>query len=122
MTGINDPFVDPVQEWFPVLAKRASVTTIQGREWSLGGDFLTFHDAVRNLQNCLNAEPACVENWAMTQNISYDYLYLLKTPVSLDVAKAQIPSLLIHLLRSSPAYEVVYESLDVVIFSVDGAE
>lgn len=118
ITGIDDPFADPLQEWFPVLAGRVSVATIQGREWSLGGDFLAFHDSVRDLQRCLNADPVCVEQAAVEMGLSYDYLYLQKTPVVNGQAAPDNPALLAHLVRVSPNYELVYESADVVIFAL----
>jgi hypothetical protein len=106
ITGINDPFADPLQEWFPVLAKRVSVTTVQGREWLLGKDFLEYLYTLSDLQNCMNVDPNCVEKWAIAQNTSYDYLYLLKAQSSLT-----------FLLQNSPYYELVYETMDVVIFA-----
>jgi len=118
ITGIDDPFADPLQEWFPVLAGRVSVATIQGKEWLLGGDFLPFRDSVRNLQHCLNADPACVEQAAVEMGISYDYLYLQKTSVVGGESVPDNPALLYHLLRASPEYEMVYESEDVVIFAL----
>lgn len=118
ITGIDDPFADPLQEWFPVLAGRVSVATIQGREWSLGRDFLPFHDAVRDLQHCLNADPACVEQVAVEMGLSYDYLYLQKTTVVGGESIPDNPALLSYLLRISLDYELVYESADVVIFAL----
>jgi hypothetical protein len=117
LTGIDDPFADPLQEWFPVLAGRVSVATIQGREWLLGGDFLAFHDSVRDLRHCLNAEPACVEQAAAEMGLSYDYLYLQKTLVAGGESVPANPALLSHLLRASTDYEPVYESPEVVIFA-----
>jgi len=117
LTGVHDPFADPVQEWFPALTGRVSVTTIQGKEWLLGAHFLSFRDSVRDLQRCLNADPACVEQGAAKVGLTYDYLYVLKTPVIGGESAPGIPALLAHLLRQSAAYELVYEGSDVVIFA-----
>ncbi|MFZ5909971.1 MAG: hypothetical protein ACOYYU_08150 [Chloroflexota bacterium] len=117
VTGIDDPFADPVQEWFPVLAKRVSVATLQGREWSLGADFIAFHDAVSDLQGCLNADPACVEAGAEDIGLSYDYLYLQKAAITGGQTASSNPALLAYLLRVSPNYALVYESPEVVIFA-----
>ena len=117
LTGINDPFADPVQEWFPVLAEQTSITTVQGREWSLGRDFLSYLDSVRDLQRCLDADLSCVENWAENQNVSYNYLYIMNTPVSTNDNGFRSHTLLTYSLMNSADYEIVYESLEVVIFA-----
>lgn len=117
MTGINDPFADPLQEWFPVFAGRRSVTTVQGREWELGRDFLSYYNSLSNLENCLNSDLACVNKWAEAQNISYDYLFLLKSPPASKTADFENFLPLAYSLRNSPDYELVYEMKEVVIFA-----
>jgi len=117
LTGSSDPFSDPVQEWFPVFSERVSLSTVQGREWSLGADFIGLRDDVNQLQRCLNADPGCVEQWAAAQDLSYEYLYLLMTPIPSVSTGARNPMLLSHLLRTSSGYDLVYESNDVEIFA-----
>lgn len=122
LTGIDDPFADPVQEWFPVLAQRVSLSTIQGREWSLGPAFMDYHAAVRAMQGCLNAGPDCVEAQASSLGLEYDYLYLLKIPISSADGNASArPGTLYHLLGETGTYELVYDTAGVAIYAYDSS-
>ena len=76
LTGRSDPLEDPVTEWFPAYSLRRSQNTIQGEEWLLGKGFMTFLGSLDQLQSCLNDAPSCVENWASSNDLDYDYLYI----------------------------------------------
>jgi hypothetical protein len=120
LTGGRDPFGDPVQEWFPVYAERTSVNTLQGKEWSLGGDFLDYARELGALQVCLNAGPDCVTRQTTYLGIGFDYLFLQKTPIAAEAAGTRNPGLLMYLLSQSPMYTQVYENNEVILFSVKG--
>ncbi len=52
---------DPAQEWFPALTGRASLATVQGREWTPGLDFADFGGKVNHLQtHCPLRDAACL--------------------------------------------------------------
>jgi hypothetical protein len=118
LTGIDDPFGDPVQEWFPVFSERVSISTIQGKEWLLGKNFLSHVGELVALQGCLNAEPQCIVQTAITNGNSFNYLYLQKNRMVAQDNHTRNPGLLSYLLRSSFAYDLVYENDDVEIFEV----
>ena len=118
LTGIGDPFGDPVQEWFPVFTERVSFTTVQGREWLLGKNFLNYVKELGKLQDCLNAEPRCILQFDFSEGDSYDYFYLLKTRLTSQDNQVRNPGLLSYHLRASSAYDLVYENEDVEIFNV----
>ncbi len=59
LTGQSSVMIDPLQEWFPALAERHSLTTQQGYEWTLGVDFFPRLDQLSALQKCRDA--VCVQ-------------------------------------------------------------
>jgi Dolichyl-phosphate-mannose-protein mannosyltransferase len=112
LTGRPDPLEDPVIEWFPAYSLRRSQNTIQGQEWLLGKGFMTFLGSLDQLQSCLNDAPSCVENWANSNHLDYDYLYVEKSSKT-----NQTPDLLLFLLRQSQSYKLVFENNSAVIFA-----
>ena len=112
LTGQSDPLADPLTEWFPAFSSRTSRNTIQGQEWLLGKGFTTFLGSLDQLQSCLNDAPSCVENWASSNHLDYDYLYIEKSSKT-----NQTPDLLLFLLRQSQSYKLVFENNSAVIFA-----
>ena len=71
---------DPDSEWFPLLAARRSVATVQGSEWLGEAAFDEQVTANRALQGCVDpASVSCVEDWLAEWGA--DYLYLPKGPL-----------------------------------------
>jgi len=112
LTGRPDPLEDPLAEWFPAYSLRNSENTIQGREWLMGSDFMAFLGSVSQLQSCLNEAPICVERWANSNHLDFDYLYIEK-PTKAN----QSPSLLLYLLRQDQDYGLIFENNSAVIFA-----
>jgi len=112
ITGRPDPLNDPVVEWFPVYSLRTSQSTVQGREWLLGKGFLPFLGSLDGLQSCLNSAPSCVENWASSDHLAFDYLYIQKPTKNNPTS-----GLLLYLLRGSPDYTLVFENNSAAIFA-----
>ncbi|MCL4529313.1 MAG: hypothetical protein M1282_07860 [Chloroflexi bacterium] len=108
LTGRNDPFSNSSAEWFPVFAGRTSLNTIQGREWLLGKDFVSFFDSLENLQNCLNANADCLDEWASARKLDFNFVYLEKSK--------QIHALLVNQLRQDSRYRLVFENESAAIF------
>lgn len=55
----SNPVHSALTEWFPALAKRQSLTTVQGQEW-----FGSYHQAIRDYglyQQCLSQDLACLQ-------------------------------------------------------------
>lgn len=104
-TGQLASMLDPYQEWFPALAQRKSVNTIQGLEWIAGARFFPYAGELISLQRCEDA--ACLERWLKVEGAHADYYLILKNRSS--------PELLAS-LRSRLSSVVVFESSDAVIF------
>ena len=98
---------DPLQEWFPTLTGLRSQTTLQGLEWTLGGNFMGRLKDLAALQSC--ADLACVETWSARTGLAYDYLWITIVPDSTSAILAEE-------VRASADYRIVYESDAIVIF------
>ena len=94
---------DRVAEWFPVLARRVSVATVQGTEWLPVGTFEAVERGYDQLQGCAVWGPTCVERWSADHGVEYTHIYIPKTLAfpccgPLDTA-----------LRRNVAYELVFD-------------
>ncbi len=113
LTGHTDPFSDPSTEWFPVLAGRTSMNTIQGQEWMLGPRFKPFLDDATQLQSCLNSSPACLDEWASAQGLQYDYIFLESPDRSAGITSG----LLLYQLMRDAHFSLVYQNEGAVVFA-----
>jgi hypothetical protein len=66
VTGYNW-WVDATAEWFPVLARRQSVATVQGYEWMGQRAWTARVSQDTALQQCATSTVACVQAWAGDQ-------------------------------------------------------
>jgi hypothetical protein len=107
---------DHAAEWFPALAGRESVATIQGREW-LGhfGDQVEMH---RELQACRDRDVACLERWEVERLTGFTYVYVSRElPTDLEgrgVTECCGP--LRDSLFASDGYRVAYQNSAATVF------
>lgn len=113
LTGIT-PFKDATSEWFPAIANRVSVATIQGREWIQEADFNKKYEESIEIQECVIDPLACFE-WNIETEIDYNYIYLRKT-IPLQNFSTISTTGLEFLLRSLNQYELVFENKSVLLF------
>jgi hypothetical protein len=113
---------DRVSEWFPVLAQRHSVATVQGYEWlrDARGAFAPKVDAYRDAQLCGEATSACIDDWAIEQQAPFDYVYLPKL-AEYQRGPVDHPDECCGTLRLSllgdPRYEVVFDGPGATVFA-----
>jgi len=125
LTGTTDLFCDPLLEWFPVLTQRVSVTTLQGREWFLGRQFVKFLTEGLTIENCANTQTplSCIQNSAKPMGISYDYLFILRKTDIRKTCRAIKPKwqgeALILQLQNSNEFQPIYLSDDFAIYAHD---
>ncbi|MBN1876143.1 MAG: hypothetical protein JXA33_18110 [Anaerolineae bacterium] len=121
----GDPFGTPVQEWFPALTGRVSLTVVQGYEW-LPAQFYQRKQAFLTLQSCVFEDVRCVETWAEERNLTYDYIFvhrgLVGTAATDDVANGRMAGLLLFSLEAYPDYTRVYENDAIQIFKFEAGE
>lgn len=108
---------DRTSEWFPALAQRVSVMTVQGSEWLPHREFFKRRDNFNKLMACRNKDISSLEKWAREAHVHYTHLYISKlapgeaystTPVTWRLAEQS--------LRRSGRYQVIYDGPGAVIF------
>ena len=114
LTG-EQPFTDPVAEWFPALTYRISINTVQGHEWDDSVNFYDFLDSSKNVQDCYFQDINCLVYWSSESGFSFDYIYVSKSDEQSyrpEISKAGIVSS----IQNSKLFKSVYESTEVSIF------
>lgn len=113
-TGREFSMTDPLQEWFPALTGRKSLTTMQGLEWTLAGDFFPWYEQLTEFQKCANM--TCVESWSARNNVNYEYLIVL---IPAETENSGLFDSLRSLgvsARESESHMLVFESEHVLVF------
>jgi hypothetical protein len=108
---------DRTSEWFPALADRQSIATVQGTEWLSGGAFAKQHAAYVALQACANLTSDCLDRWEVSSNKQFDYVYITKiTPRLQKNSTDPCCTALRTALSQDPRYSVVYDTSGATIF------
>lgn len=105
---------DSTSEWFPVLADRASVATVQGHEWL--GDISQQIASYEAVQQCATKGPDCLDAWAERTGAAFTYLYVAKASASLAGDRA---ASLRHHLDRDLRYVRVYDGPAATIYCLD---
>jgi hypothetical protein len=100
--------VDKESEWFPVLAERQSVATVQGTEWT---DFAAAVRAYDSAWQCGYQLVDCLNRWRVENERDFDYIWVPWTE------HGQCCGTLVTSLRGSNAYRVVYDGAGGTIFA-----
>jgi hypothetical protein len=118
LTGTSSVSCDSVLEWFPALADRESIFTVQGTEWTKGADFNNYVRSTYNVQECLpDGDASCLDE-AVSRS-AYDFIYLSKTLrvdncIPLDLQRTF--SYFLEHMHADESFETIYETEGVVIF------
>jgi hypothetical protein len=68
---------DAVTEWFPVLASRRSVTTVQGAEWMGASTYRHADEAFIDLEQCNSRRIGCLDDWLSNSRVgSHSHIFL----------------------------------------------
>ena len=102
-------YEDAVSEWFPYLAGRRSVATVQGFEWMGASAWQAQLNASAALQSRASDTVTSLEDWSLTYRVEYDYVYLPKGPLGGVDSGPDCCTALRQTLRESGAYEIVYD-------------
>jgi len=117
LTGSRSVSCDSVPEWFPALAERQSLFTVQGTEWTLGKDFGAFVQQAGELQACVSDGVSCVMD--KLKGTNFDYIYvskILRVDNCQPLSYSQTFPFFVEGLNRNPNFEVAYETDGVVIF------
>jgi len=117
LTGTESVSCDSVMEWFPALAGRQSLFTVQGTEWTKGEQFGSSIQETYDLQTCYDGSPSCIGD--LLDASQYDFVYLSKE-LRVDNCQPLVPprtfTYFVESVRSDAQYEIVYETDDVMIY------
>jgi hypothetical protein len=67
---------DAVTEWFPVLASRRSVTTVQGTEWIGASTYTNGDHTFMHLRECNSQGIGCLDGWLSDNQVGYSHIFL----------------------------------------------
>lgn len=104
LTGEQNWEVDRASEWFPALAQRTSLATVQGTEWLANNRYAAVTDAYHSLQNCVTYNVDCLQDWAEQNHSVFSHVYINRLESNLGRA-----------LLQSQAYKVIYQAEGVAI-------
>ena len=116
LSGATSVACDSVAEWFPMLAERQSLYTIQGTEWTKADGFKPFIREAVDLQLCSRETPDCVESLVTS---GYEYVYFSKKlrsencdplPFAMDFPR------FVGGVHEDERYEIIYETDEVMIY------
>lgn len=111
----SDWEVNREAEWFPVLTKRISVNTVQGREWVSGQHFEGYKSVYDDVNKCFIKGLVCLEDVAYSANLDFSYIYLSGKIIDYHTHSLFPSPLELDLIESS-AYEIIYSVDGVKIF------
>ncbi|MFN8585909.1 MAG: glycosyltransferase family 39 protein [Dehalococcoidia bacterium] len=106
--------VDKESEWFPVLANRPSVATVQGTEWLPDHGFDDAVSAYDRAWDCGYHTSRCLGLWAESTGKSFDYVYLTRND------RGQCCGTLLESLERDSDYQKVYDGPGGTVFKVVG--
>ncbi|HEY7452902.1 MAG TPA: glycosyltransferase family 39 protein [Candidatus Limnocylindria bacterium] len=100
---------DEISEWFPAVAERQSVATVQGSEW-LGEDgYQAQLERHRGVFHCTRSTDQCMAEWAADEGLADAALFIPKGQVNGPLSAADCCPALRELVQGSDRYEVVYD-------------
>ncbi len=105
-----NPIHSSLTEWFPALADRQSITTVQGQEW-----FGNYHDAINTFslyQQCLSEDLDCIQKISKKTGIKETCIFI---SFEKSLQKPEKNILYLSLLQS-PHFNQVFSSSTVKLF------
>lgn len=95
--------VNDVAEWFPILANRTSVATVQGTEWLPNHAFSRAVAVDSAVEVCASGTTACLQSVRQTKGLSFTHVFIPKSP------NAPCCAALRGSVREDPRYQVIYD-------------
>jgi hypothetical protein len=102
--------LDRAGEWFPVLARRTSVATVQGSEWLGLDEFVRRIELHRRAERCGAQDPGCLQV-LLDEGAAFTHVYLagLRSPRCCAELSTG--------LRADPRYTLLYDSPSAEMFT-----
>ncbi len=111
---------DYVSEWFPAVAGRTSVATVQGSEWRGLDAFVERLTIYRQLQACTHQTASCLRSWADGWSLQGTSIFIPQGQLFGPSSSGDCCPALRETLLASAAYRVVYDGPGATIFTPVG--
>lgn len=108
---------DYLSEWFPVLADRSSLATVQGSEWTGIDSYLDRLAMYRQLQRCASGTATCLESWVSGWGVDGAHVFLPKGRLFGPSSATDCCPALRETLVTSADYRVIYDGPGATIFA-----
>jgi hypothetical protein len=106
---------DEISEWFPAVADRQSVATVQGSEW-LGPEAFTDQvDIHSDVLICTRSTARCMAEWAAGAGFGDAWLFIPKGQVNGPLSPRDCCRALRETVQQSGLYDVVYDGVGATI-------
>ncbi len=107
---------DRTSEWFPILAQRTSVATVQGYEFADFQDRIELSDA---LYACNLRDTHCIKVWSEQYHVDFDYIYIPMRSSSAndDIVFGDCCAIIRTSFESDPDYKAVFSTQQAEIFA-----
>lgn len=117
VSGQPDWQLDAAAEWFPVLAGRRSLATVQGTEWDGAARFTRATDEAKALQACAGRDGACLFAWMQAAHTWPQYVYV-GNELYADLSGRASPCCggLLQSLAHDPGYREVFQNAGAAVF------
>jgi hypothetical protein len=102
--------IDKVSEWFPVLASRTSIATVQGSEWLPHRAFYTFIARQLKVASCAHGGTTCLDSLRESPTLQFTHVYV-PNGVGVGCCKP-----LLEALRDDPRYQMIHDDAAATIF------
>jgi hypothetical protein len=106
---------DEISEWFPAVAQRQSVATVQGSEWLGRAGFRSQRERNRAVISCTLSTDRCMAQWAASEGLVDAWLFIPKGQVNGPLSPGDCCMALRETVRESSFYEVVYDGVGATI-------
>jgi hypothetical protein len=111
----GNPLLSPLTEWFPALAERRSIATIQGTEWLDGNrHYSNLYAPITDIHQCLYQDAGCLRKFQAGLPDPYEYIMLSAK----QAGGGQVRLPLSDSLSKDAGFSLVYNSGGIFIFKV----
>jgi hypothetical protein len=100
---------DEISEWFPAVAERQSVATVQGSEWLGEAGYQAQLERHRAVFRCTRSTDRCMAEWAAGEGLADAALFIPKGQVSGPLSADDCCPALRELVAGGEWYAVIYD-------------
>lgn len=100
---------DEISEWFPAVAERPSIATVQGSEWLGREGFRAQRNRHREVLRCTPQIDRCMAEWLASEGLADAWIFVPKGKVNGPLSPEDCCPALRQTVQDSAIYEVMYD-------------